>query len=61
MSFNNKYKKVIEDNGMTISGINDLANLVEIVEIKIITACRRRHLDGSKLIIRAVEIINAVC
>ena len=32
--FNNKYKEVIEENGMTISGINDLANLVEIVEIK---------------------------
>ena len=32
--FNNKYKEVIEENGMTISGVNDLANLVEIVEIK---------------------------
>ncbi len=32
--FNNKYKEIIEANNMTISGINDLANLVEIVEIK---------------------------
>ena len=31
--FNNKYKDIIEENGMVISGINELANLVEIVEI----------------------------
>ena len=32
--FNNKYREIIEDNGMTISGVNDLANLVEIVELE---------------------------
>ena len=31
--FNNKYKKTVEDKGMIISGINDKANLAEIVEI----------------------------
>jgi CTP synthase len=31
--FNNKYKALIEQNGMVISGINEKANLVEIVEI----------------------------
>lgn len=31
--FNNKYKDTIESNGMVVSGINDKANLVEIVEI----------------------------
>lgn len=32
--FNNKYREIIEKNGMTISGINEEADLVEIVEIK---------------------------
>ena len=31
--FNNKYKEIIEKNGMVISGKNDQADLVEIVEI----------------------------
>lgn len=31
--FNNKYKKVLEDNGMIFSGINEKANLVEIIEL----------------------------
>ncbi len=31
--FNNKYKDILEKNGMIISGINNKANLVEIVEI----------------------------
>jgi CTP synthase len=31
---NNKYKKSLEENGMTIAGINPELNLVEIVEIK---------------------------
>ena len=31
--FNNKYKEIIEENGMVVSGINEVANLVEIVEI----------------------------
>jgi CTP synthase len=31
--FNNKYKEVIENKGMIISGINEKANLAEIVEI----------------------------
>ncbi len=32
--FNNKYKKILEDNGLIVSGINPEANLVEIVELK---------------------------
>jgi CTP synthase len=32
--FNNKYKEVLEKNGMVISGINEEANLVEIIELK---------------------------
>ncbi len=31
--FNNKYKEILEKNGMVFSGINEEANLVEIVEI----------------------------
>ena len=31
--FNNKYKEIIEKKGMIVSGVNDLADLVEIVEI----------------------------
>lgn len=31
--FNNKYKKILEDNGMVFSGINEKSNLVEIIEI----------------------------
>lgn len=30
--FNNKYKKILEDNGLVFSGINEKADLVEIVE-----------------------------
>ena len=32
--FNNKYKEILEEHGMIISGINEKANLVEIVELK---------------------------
>ena len=32
--FNNKYKEVLEKNGMIFSGINERANLVEIIELK---------------------------
>jgi len=32
--FNNKYKKILEDCGLVISGVNPEANLVEIVELK---------------------------
>ena len=32
--FNNKYREILEENGMTFSGINEESNLVEIVEIK---------------------------
>lgn len=31
--FNNKYKKLLEDNGMVFSGINPESNLVEIIEL----------------------------
>ena len=31
--FNNKYKEILEENGMVFSGINEQANLVEIIEI----------------------------
>ena len=31
--FNNKYKELLEQNGLIISGINEQANLVEIVEL----------------------------
>ena len=31
--FNNKYKEILEQNGMVFSGINEEADLVEIVEI----------------------------
>ncbi len=31
--FNNKYKEILEQNGMVFSGINEDANLVEIIEI----------------------------
>ncbi len=32
--FNNAYKEVLEENGLIISGINEKANLVEIIELK---------------------------
>jgi len=32
--FNNKYRELLEENGMTFSGINEKANLVEIIELK---------------------------
>ena len=32
--FNNKYKKILEEKGLTVAGINPDRNLVEIVEIK---------------------------
>ena len=32
--FNNDYRKVFEENGMTISGINEERDLVEIIELK---------------------------
>lgn len=32
--FNNKYKKIMEDNGMVFSGIHPKGNLVEIIELK---------------------------
>ena len=32
--FNNKYKEILEKNGMIFSGINEQANLVEIIELK---------------------------
>ncbi len=32
--FNNKYKELLEKNGMVFSGINEKANLVEIIELK---------------------------
>ncbi len=32
--FNNKYKDILEENGLTFSGINEESNLVEIVEYK---------------------------
>ncbi len=32
--FNNKYKNILEENGMIFSGINPQTNLVEIIEIK---------------------------
>ena len=32
--FNNKYKEVLESNGLIISGVNELADLVEIIELK---------------------------
>ena len=32
--FNNKYKDLLEEKGMTFSGINEQANLVEIIELK---------------------------
>ena len=31
--FNNKYKSILEENGMVFSGINEKANLVEIIEL----------------------------
>ncbi len=31
--FNNKYRKILEDHGMVFSGINEKANLVEIIEL----------------------------
>ncbi len=31
--FNNQYKKQLEDNGMVFSGINEQANLIEIIEL----------------------------
>ncbi len=31
--FNNKYKEILEKNGMVFSGVNEKANLVEIIEI----------------------------
>ena len=31
--FNNKYKKILEDNGMVFSGINKKSDLVEIIEL----------------------------
>ena len=31
--FNNKYKEILEQNGMVFSGINEPANLVEIIEL----------------------------
>ena len=31
--FNNKYKEILEKKGMVFSGINDKANLVEIIEL----------------------------
>ena len=41
--FNNKYKEILEKNGMIFSGINEQANLVEIIEIPsntFFTACQ---------------------
>ncbi len=32
--FNNKYREILEKNGMIFSGINEKANLVEIIELK---------------------------
>ena len=32
--FNNAYKEKMEENGLIISGINDVNNLVEIIELK---------------------------
>jgi len=32
--FNNNYREIVEKNGMVISGINEEANLVEIIELK---------------------------
>ena len=32
--FNNKYRELLEEKGMTFSGINEKANLVEIIELK---------------------------
>ena len=32
--FNNKYKEILEKNGMVFSGINLKSNLVEIIELK---------------------------
>ncbi len=31
--FNNKYKKILEENGLVFSGINEKSNLVEIIEL----------------------------
>ena len=31
--FNNKYRELLEENGMVFSGINEKANLVEIIEL----------------------------
>ena len=31
--FNNKYKDILEENGMVFSGLNEKANLVEIIEL----------------------------
>ena len=31
--FNNKYKNLLEENGMIFSGINEKSNLVEIIEL----------------------------
>ena len=31
--FNNKYRKLLEENGMVFSGINEKADLVEIIEL----------------------------
>jgi len=41
--FNNKYKEILEKNGMIFSGINEEANLVEVIELpnkKFFTACQ---------------------
>ena len=41
--FNNKYKEILENNGMVFSGINEQANLVEIIELPsntFFTACQ---------------------
>ncbi|WP_368275445.1 glutamine amidotransferase-related protein [Coprobacillus cateniformis] len=32
--FNNKYRKILEEHGLTISGVNPERNLVEIIELK---------------------------
>ena len=32
--FNNKYKELLEKNGMIFSGVNEASNLVEIIELK---------------------------
>ncbi len=32
--FNNKYRKVLEENGLTFSGVNEESGLVEIIELK---------------------------